>query len=52
MTDWLAAHGGVHGDVREGFEPVAQAFIDNFAEFEAHVDEGVRQAAPARVVAA
>jgi len=32
MTDWLAAHGGVHGDVREGFEPVAQAFIDNFSE--------------------
>ena len=32
MTDWLAAHGGVHGEVAEGFEPVAQAFIDNFAE--------------------
>lgn len=32
MTDWLAAHGGVHGEVSEGFEPVAQAFIDNFAE--------------------
>lgn len=32
MTDWLAEHGGVHGDVVEGFEPVAEAFIDNFAE--------------------
>lgn len=26
---------------------LVQLFIDNFAEFEAHVDEGVRQAAPA-----
>ena len=25
---------------------LVQLFIDNFAEFEAHVDEGVRQAAP------
>ncbi|MEP0191528.1 MAG: phosphoenolpyruvate carboxykinase [Erythrobacter sp.] len=31
---------------------LVQLFIDNFAEFEAHVDEGVRQAAPANVVAA
>jgi phosphoenolpyruvate carboxykinase (ATP) len=27
---------------------LVQLFIDNFAQFEAHVDEGVRQAAPAR----
>jgi phosphoenolpyruvate carboxykinase (ATP) len=26
---------------------LVQLFIDNFAEFEPHVDEGVRQAAPA-----
>jgi phosphoenolpyruvate carboxykinase (ATP) len=26
---------------------LVQLFVDNFAEFEAHVDEGVRQAAPA-----
>ncbi|MEM7095424.1 MAG: serine hydrolase domain-containing protein [Actinomycetota bacterium] len=32
MTDWLADHGGVHGTVAEGFEPVAETFIDNFAE--------------------
>ncbi len=31
---------------------LVQLFIDNFAEFEAHVDEGVRQAAPANAVAA
>ncbi len=31
---------------------LVQLFIDNFAEFEAHVDEGVRQAAPANTVAA
>jgi phosphoenolpyruvate carboxykinase (ATP) len=28
-----------------------QLFIGNFAQFEAHVDEGVRQAAPAPVAA-
>ncbi len=32
MTDWLEAHGGVHGDVAEGFEAVAEAFVDNFAD--------------------
>ena len=36
---------------KEGYDATAsklvQLFIDNFAEFEAHVDEGVRQAAPA-----
>ncbi|MFB0926584.1 MAG: serine hydrolase domain-containing protein, partial [Acidimicrobiales bacterium] len=32
MTDWLDAHGGVKGNVAEGFEPVARAFVDNFAE--------------------
>ena len=32
MTDWLSAHGGVHGQVAEGFEPVAQVFVDNFAD--------------------
>ena len=31
---------------------LVQLFIDNFAEFEAHVDEGVRNAAPAAPVAA
>ncbi len=31
---------------------LVQLFIDNFAEFEAHVDEGVRQAAPDAPVAA
>ncbi|MEL7446301.1 MAG: phosphoenolpyruvate carboxykinase [Pseudomonadota bacterium] len=31
---------------------LVQLFIDNFAEFEAHVDEGVRHAAPAAPVAA
>jgi phosphoenolpyruvate carboxykinase (ATP) len=30
---------------------LVQLFIDNFAQFEAHVDEGVRQAAPAPVAA-
>ncbi|MEO1222061.1 MAG: phosphoenolpyruvate carboxykinase (ATP), partial [Pseudomonadota bacterium] len=33
-------------------DKLVQLFIDNFAEFEAHVDEGVRQAAPAGAVAA
>ncbi|MEM9501530.1 MAG: phosphoenolpyruvate carboxykinase [Pseudomonadota bacterium] len=33
-------------------QKLVQLFIDNFAEFEAHVDEGVRQAAPAIAVAA
>ena len=28
-------------------EKLVQLFVDNFAQFEAHVDEGVRQAAPA-----
>ncbi len=32
MTEWLEAHGGVHGEVSEGFEPVAEAFIDNFRD--------------------
>lgn len=32
MSEWLEAHGGVHGEVAEGFEPVAQAFVDNFAD--------------------
>ena len=31
---------------------LVKLFIDNFAEFEAHVDEGVRQSAPNRTVAA
>ncbi len=31
---------------------LVQLFIDNFAEFETHVDEGVRNAAPNQVVAA
>ena len=31
---------------------LVQLFIDNFAQFEGHVDEGVRQAAPHNVVAA
>ncbi|QFT77135.1 phosphoenolpyruvate carboxykinase [Erythrobacter sp. THAF29] len=33
-------------------QKLVQLFIDNFAEFEAHVDEGVRKAAPASPVAA
>lgn len=33
-------------------QKLVQLFIDNFAEFEAHVDEGVRQAAPVNAVAA
>ena len=37
-------------DDKEGYDATAaklvQLFIDNFAEFEAHVDEGVRKAAP------
>lgn len=37
MTDWLHEGGGVHGDVVEGFEPVAEAFIDNFSE---HAETG------------
>lgn len=32
MENWLSAHGGVHGDVAEGFEPVAEAFVDNFTD--------------------
>jgi len=32
MSEWLQSHGGVHGHVAGGFEPVAQAFVDNFAE--------------------
>ncbi len=32
MTNWLEAHGGVHGDVNDGFEAVAEAFVDNFAD--------------------
>jgi len=32
MSEWLEAHGGVHGDVAEGFESVAQAFVDNFED--------------------
>lgn len=32
MTDWLTAHGGVHGTVADGFEAVAETFIDNFAD--------------------
>ena len=32
MTDWLNAHGGVHGDVSDGYEAVAEAFVDNFAD--------------------
>ncbi|MEM7781443.1 MAG: phosphoenolpyruvate carboxykinase [Pseudomonadota bacterium] len=43
-------------DDKAGYDATAhklvQLFIDNFAEFEAHVDEGVRQAAPAGPVAA
>ena len=31
---------------------LVQLFVDNFAEFEAHVDEGVKQAAPASTIAA
>ncbi len=33
-------------------DKLVRLFIENFAEFEAHVDEGVRQAAPAGPVAA
>jgi len=32
MSEWLEQHGGVHGEVAEGYEPVAQAFVDNFAD--------------------
>lgn len=32
MTDWLGKHGGVHGEVADGFEAVADAFAANFAE--------------------
>jgi len=32
MDGWLNAHGGVHGSVAEGYEAVANAFIDNFAD--------------------
>ncbi|TKD50818.1 phosphoenolpyruvate carboxykinase [Sphingomonas baiyangensis] len=31
---------------------LVELFVDNFAQFEAHVDEGVRQAAPARLAEA
>jgi len=31
-TNWLETHGGVQGEVAQGFEPVAQAFVDNFAD--------------------
>lgn len=30
--NWLEVHGGVHGEVADGFEPVAQTFVDNFAD--------------------
>ncbi|MEP3050548.1 MAG: phosphoenolpyruvate carboxykinase [Erythrobacter sp.] len=40
------------GDYDATSQRLVQLFIDNFAEFEAHVDEGVRQAAPAGPVAA
>ena len=33
-------------------EDLVRKFVENFAEFEAHVDEGVRQAAPVAAVAA
>jgi phosphoenolpyruvate carboxykinase (ATP) len=33
-------------------QKLVQLFIDNFSQFEEHVDEGVRQAAPASAVAA
>lgn len=32
MSNWLEEHGGVHGEVSEGFEGVAEVFVDNFAE--------------------
>jgi CubicO group peptidase (beta-lactamase class C family) len=32
QPNWLETHGGVHGEVAEGYEPVAQAFVDNFAD--------------------
>jgi len=31
-TNWLETHGGVHGHVTGGFEAVAEAFVDNFAD--------------------
>ncbi len=33
-------------------QKLVQLFIDNFAQFESYVDEGVRQAAPNSAVAA
>lgn len=33
-------------------QKLVQLFIDNFEQFESHVDEGVRKAAPSNVVAA
>ena len=32
MNEWLEQHGGVHGSVGDGFEPVAEAFVDNFED--------------------
>ena len=32
MSDWLKQHGGVHGSVADGFEAVAEVFVDNFAD--------------------
>jgi len=32
MSDWLQQHGGVHGTVADGFEAVAETFVDNFAD--------------------
>ena len=32
MSDWLEAHGGVHGHVEQGFEAVREAFVENFTE--------------------
>ena len=40
------------GDYDRTAQKLVQLFIDNFAEFESHVDEGVRQAAPEAPVAA
>ena len=40
------------GDYDARAQRLVQLFIDNFAEFESHVDEGVRQAAPNTPVAA
>lgn len=32
MNKWLELHGGIHGDVADGFGPVADAFVANFVE--------------------